>query len=239
MRRVGPDAATSRTEYGLGNEGKHITQIDDGSHMSTFKGSISLKITLLTVLLFVLVVMAASDVSAKDGNRRGWTYGGGVSVSPLVAYTSTSVVRQERVSGDTLYYRYVPVDNRRYRFGVGMEAMVGYSWDEHNTIAVRQRQSFYDTDPWWAFATVTLEWEHYFGPPGRSVYSIMGVGRSTSINWSVPCRNGFGAAAVVGIGYEFAKHLSVWGVYQKGSFKPVDASQDLDMVTVGFGVETY
>lgn len=193
----------------------------------------------VSVVALMLVVMSVSDVSAKDGSRRGWTYGIGVSVAPLLTYTSTSVVRQERISGDTLYYRYVPVDNRSYRFGVGLEGMVGYSWDEHNTIALRRRESFYDTSPWWSFVIVTLEWEHYFGPPGKSVYSIMGVGRSTSFNWSGLCTNGYGSAAVVGIGYEFAKHISVWGIYQKGSFKQREVSQDLDMVTVGLGIETY
>ena len=188
----------------------------------------------------MLVVMAASDASAFDGKRKGFTIGIGGNVSPLMSIATTKVVHQYRVSGDTTYYRYVARGDRVYKFGYGYNLTIGYSWNEYNTISWMQHHSIYQVDPVISLGTAVFAWTHYFQPAGRSLYTIMGVGWFMRRGWSRELfDDDLGVGVVAGIGYEFRKHFGLSAVIQRGNYTSDLGPVDGTIVTVGLDVAAY
>lgn len=194
------------------------------------------------VIVVAVIVTAVSNASAFDGKRKGFTIGVGANFSPLISYTTLRLIYGPLVQDGNITYAVIlgEKSERTNRGGTGFDVMIGYSWNEHNTIAWVHRPSFYQTGPVKSLGTATVTWNHYFGPVGRSVFSIMGVGFCHSIDWSSGgyCDDS-GPGAVVGIGYEFARHLSVSMLFQKGTFNHKHVVQDCTMITIGLDMAAY
>ncbi|UCE23597.1 MAG: hypothetical protein JSU74_09870 [Candidatus Zixiibacteriota bacterium] len=169
-------------------------------------------VRILTVALIILAM--ASTASAFDGYRKGFVLGGGLGIGP-VAKTS--------VDGFSGSYD---------KSGLAMNFLIGYAWDEQNMIVFLRDGILYSETWEVSFGGVLyfrdkiniiqgfsgVGYYHYFGPVGKSFFITAGLGAQdwTALDEDYDS-NDYGAAILFGGGYEFARHVQVYGSVWFGS----------------------
>ncbi|MFH1894012.1 MAG: hypothetical protein ABIK83_15170 [Candidatus Zixiibacteriota bacterium] len=174
-----------------------------------------MKRTLVAAALYMLLLQ--STVLGFDGLRKGFVVGGGLGVAATAKWSvdiPTNMI--SNIPGGA---------TDESNVGVGGHFLIGYAWDEYNMIVYEGNGCAYTSDVFndetsddlngksaQSFGGAT--WYHYFGPLGKSFFSVVGVG---AFAWKVKGyeMNDPGIAYIVGGGYEFAKHFQA-GVYLSG-----------------------
>jgi hypothetical protein len=140
--------------------------------------------------------------SAFDGNRKGFVIGFGAGFSPVAHWSR---------NGD---------DRSESRTAISFSLPIGYAWDNHNILVYEPPPAFFRSTEFNDAGTMqgvwAIRWYHYFGPPGRALFSTVGIGRSV---FSVGCEKAGGGniyatglGFMAGGGYAFFWHLQA-GLY--------------------------
>jgi Outer membrane protein beta-barrel domain len=139
----------------------------------------------------ILCLLLSSDCFAFDGQRKGVNFGGGLGICPA-----------SRISG------YGSADA-----GLSLDMFLGYSIDNQNTLlwSAKGAGSVYESDYVKEYAIINViegpNWYHYFRRKSPSLFSMVGFGFATYSSKSWSSERGMGV--MVGLGYEFARHLSL------------------------------
>lgn len=164
----------------------------------------------LLVCLLVVAVLIPATSSAFDGMRKGFVLGGGLGVAPMAKWSVES-------GGESF---------DESKVGFGLHVVIGYAWDEFNMIVYEGNIAGYTSDEFYNTITgqsLTLaqgfngaSWYHYFGPQGKSFFTVVGGGfyifdvEDASDAWDP------GLGYLVGGGYEFARHFQIAGYLSGG-----------------------
>ncbi|SYZ72038.1 conserved exported hypothetical protein [Candidatus Zixiibacteriota bacterium] len=146
---------------------------------------------LLVVSIIIVALIIPSMSLAFDGQRKGLNLGGGIGICP---------------ASQISYYG-------RGDIGVSLDLSIGYSFGNQNTFlwSVKGAISHFSEAGSLAHEIDGLNWYHYFKKDTPSIYSIMGFGISIFGNscWT----SAHGAWSIVGLGYEFTRHLAINGFF--------------------------
>lgn len=162
------------------------------------------------LLLFVVLLLIAGSAMAFNGERKGFVLGGGLGFAPV-----------SRWSVDMSPYGTGPYDFDETKAGVALHLVIGHAWDEHNMIVYEGNVTGYSSEDEWDDRMVSqgfngAAWYHYFGPAGKSAFTVGGLGfyvfHVEDFDANDP---GFGV--LLGGGYEFARHWQVGGYVSFGS----------------------
>ena len=152
-------------------------------------------------VLVVLVILMAGSVWSFDGMRKGFVLGGGLGVSPI-ARVSLGDLDESKV-------------------GVGAHIVIGYAWDEFNMLVYESNVTAYEiysTSIGQGFGGAS--WYHYFGPQGKSFFTVAGLGFCYYKEEDIDANDAKGAY-LIGAGYEFTRHVQV-SMYFSGGKTSVD-----------------
>ncbi|UCD64811.1 MAG: hypothetical protein JSW34_05085 [Candidatus Zixiibacteriota bacterium] len=137
----------------------------------------------------ILILLIASSASAFDGLRKGFVLGGGLGMAPVVR---TSIFDADDSRG-----------------GVGLHIVIGYAWDEYNMIVYESNVAGAEAGRvTYAQGFGGPAWYHYFGPQGKSFFTVVGLG-FYSYQIEDEDLNDSGGGYLIGGGYEFARHFQV------------------------------
>ncbi len=146
-----------------------------------------------------MVFLMASSSFSFDGNRNGFVLGGGLGFAP------TAEVSLDGSSPDA-----------SSSSGFGLNLLIGYAWDENNMIVYEGNVAGYTINSIdLAQGFNGASWYHYFGLPGKSLFTTVGLG------FYVFEADGFdandpGGAFLLGAGYEFSPHWQVGAYFSSG-----------------------
>ena len=177
-----------------------------------------MKRILVLLLLFLLIFMTSA--LAFDGKRKGFVLGGRFGVAPMARWSA----------------EYQGLEFDENRTGFGLNWVIGYGWDEYNIAILETNDIFYQSDILHLSSIrqgfLGPAWYHYFGPPGRSFFSVIGIGVCTfhssgsyfRICWGCepepptpPSPSAArGVGYLIGSGYEFARHFQIAGYLSGG-----------------------
>jgi len=168
-----------------------------------------MKIGRLLVVICLVIVMVSS-ASAFNGLRKGFVLGGGLGLAPMVRNSLGSFDNSE--------------------FGAGAHFLLGYAWDEYNMIVYESNAAGSEEGNLnYAQGFGGPTWYHYFGPQGRSAFTVVGLGfYYFQVEDDDPTDPGGGY--LIGGGYEFARHVQV-AVYLSGG----QTSLDFPLGDIEFG----
>ncbi len=175
--------------------------------------------TVIVVFLSCAFAICLTNFAqAFDGKRKGFVLGGGAGYCPLT-YQGGLGSTIESFREDYNYYdtvRVYVVLGPEYvsstRTSVAFQIDLGYGWDNQNIVFIRNQHSFYRTNYYLSQGVSAVCWSHYFGIGERSLYSTVGLGFFSKIDWSHGGSTaGYdnGLSMLVGIGYQFRRHLSL------------------------------
>lgn len=106
--------------------------------------------------------------------------------------------------------------------GLGINLLIGYAWDNQNMIVFLRDGVLYQFEGEFEDIAVAqgftgASWYHYFGPIGRSAFINVGLGLQdfTSLEEEYES-NDAGIGILVGGGYEFTRHVQVYGSFSFG-----------------------
>lgn len=139
-------------------------------------------------LVILLVVFSVSPASAFDGLRKGFVLGGGLGIAPTSSWD-------------------VGFDDDS-NVGTGGNLFIGYGWNEFNMIVYEGNFTIYNTtleDHSAVQGFTGVAWYHFFGPIGRSFFTVAGLGIYRFETF--PTVNNSGTGALLGIGYDLARHI--------------------------------
>jgi hypothetical protein len=171
----------------------------------------------------LLLLSPVAAVQAFDGDRQGFALGFGAGVSPLARLRGTD-------AGAELTENAI---------GWGGSFAVGWGFTANDLIMFGNNLAGFSSSLYGDSSLQTftgISWQHYFGPPGRAFYLTAGYGTYAYdwhgsrhyICWGDDCNppprlpRGGTIGALIGGGYEFARHLQV-GAYVARSFPENDA----------------
>jgi hypothetical protein len=163
----------------------------------------------------LLVVLLASAASAFDGHRKGFVLGGGLGFTPLARWSV-----EESFLGHTTY------SHHETKAGVGLNILIGYAWDAKNMIVYEGNATGFMTDIDDQSAAQGFDgaaWYHYFGPAGKSAFTVGGLGMY-GFDLEHRDQNDPGFGMLLGGGYEFARHWQVGGYLSFG----ITSANDID-----------
>ena len=176
----------------------------------------------LVFMVIVLTLLAVSSSSAFDGNRKGFVLGGGLGFAPTSGWSG-------KLRG---YPSLVVRDIDEDKSGVGFDFLIGHGWDEKNLlvfeinmsrwtsdlIAVNKSTGQIEREPIILQGYIGAVWYHYFGAPGRTLFTTLGLGqyRFARVYSSVFLQSA-GTGLLIGGGYEFARHWQL-GTYLSTGF---------------------
>jgi hypothetical protein len=180
-----------------------LSQLGDGSYLedTSTEGDDMRRIVLITLLA---LLFAAASTSAFDGMRKGFVLGGGLGLT-------LTADREFDGPGN-------PVSEDGS--GMGINLFLGYAWDEQNMIVYEGNACAWDSDQ--LNETVAqgfdgVSWYHYFGPVGKSFFSVGGLGVYGFQTDNIDADAKF--AFMLGGGYEFTRHVQVGAYLSTGSAK--------------------
>ena len=151
------------------------------------------------VLVAVLLLMAGS-VSGFNGERRGFVLGGGIGFAPVAKWSVE--------------------DFDESKAGVAIHLVVGHAWNDFNMIVYEGNVAGFTVDSYSGEQTLSqgfngAAWYHYFGPSGKSAYTVAGLGLYVFDKDDFGANDpGFGV--LLGGGYEFSRHWQVGGYLSFG-----------------------
>lgn len=181
----------------------------------------------IAVIAALLTVWSASDISAFDGERKGFVLGFGIGPA-VTSFTQTLAYQCQEVTSD-----------RENKFGLGTDFRIGYAPSNRlmiyytNKVTWLSIENALNEDVIIVNGVGLLGVSYYFKPEKPSLYLTGTLGLSTwgdyqeiGDGWS-----GFGIGA--GVGYELARYWSVEGNLIYG--KPGDSEMGLDVHTNALG----
>lgn len=178
------------------------------------------KVVVFTVLIFVI---AAINANAFNGLRKGFVLGGGLGFGPVANVTA------ERTNAE--------LENS----GLALNFLIGYAWDEQNMIVFLRDGVIYSEETIFGGSINLVQgfsgaaYYHYFGPVGKSFYVVGGLGfQDWSSLDSDYDSNDVKAGILLGLGYEFARHVQIHGSLSFG--KTSDPIQDYKHTQMQIGV---
>ena len=166
----------------------------------------------LVFVVIVLTLLTASSSFGFDGQRKGFVLGGGLGYAPTSGWSGKGTF------GAALEV----IDTNEYRPGVGFNFLIGHGWDERNLIVFEINMASWTSDllvnrPSITQGVVGALWYHYFGSPGRSIFTTIGLGAYRVITFvSGTLGQSVGGGFIIGAGYEFARHLQLGGYLTTG-----------------------
>ena len=181
--------------------------------------------TVVSRLIFVVIVLTlltASSTSGFDGNRKGFVLGGGLGFAPTSGWSGKVF---DLTSSQV-------IDTSEYRAGAGFNFLIGHGWDERNMIvfelnmsrwisellAVQRSSGQIETRPSILQGFIGAVWYHYFGLPGRSLFTAVGFSQYRFIRiFSSSGEQRLGGGFMLGGGYEFARHFQLGAYLGLGS----------------------
>jgi hypothetical protein len=164
----------------------------------------------LLVTGLVLSLVVTSSAMAFDGRRKGFVLGGGLGLAPIATW-----------EGDLGNIS----DFEDTGIGGGLQILIGYAWDEFNMIVYEGNGVAYESEvfivDFTAYQGFTgASWYHYFGPSGRTFFTVVGIGfyffEGEFEHTNVTFENDPGGGVLFGGGYEFARHWQVAGFVSAG-----------------------
>ncbi len=183
------------------------------------------------IILFVFIVLSASQSFAFDGNRKGFTMGLGLGYAPYA-------------NPDLQNY---PDD---YSFnGFGMNFMIGYNWNKKNLLvwevqgAINVADSKKDDIGFLGINGIL--WYHYLKDTPKSFYSILVIGRTFSVSvreYTDSTSIGYGTrgtAIAIGGGYEFTKQLQLSTYYVRGKSSDYSIKATNNMIYMSVTLLAY
>lgn len=161
----------------------------------------------LTIVL--LIVLIAGSVSAFDGMRKGFVLGGGLGMAPVVRASAFDIDDSEA--------------------GLGLNLFLGYAWDEFNMLVYEGNMAGREES---GISVVQgfdgAAWYHYFGPQGKSFFTVVGLGFEYYEIEDLDA-NDRGGAYLIGGGYEFTRHVQVALYFSGGKTTFNFFGADVDM----------
>jgi hypothetical protein len=169
--------------------------------------------------LTLLIVCCTTTSWAFDGQRKGFVMGGGLGFGPVAT---------------------VKVDDFDESYtGIAINLLIGYAWDNQNMITVMRDGVVYTIDFGSDKVTVAqgfggIVWSHYFSHFDKGGFINLGLGLQ---DWSSLEdeyeSNDPGVGVLAGGGYEFTRHVQIYGNFSLGktSFQNIDFSHT--QLTVG------
>lgn len=192
--------------------------------------------TVTAILLAAFLL--SSSAFAFDGKRKGFVLGGGVGAVPVSRW---STVYQGRTFSEN-------------GVGYGLDFFGGYGLGEHNVVGVAFNIAFNQSDMFDVTLLHTFlgpSWQHYFGPTGKSFFSMLGVGRydfemrgsyfrfslGSDFNTPAPPVSARGLGYLVGGGYEFSRKYRISGYLSGAQTAELDGDRFGNlhlMITLGY-----
>jgi hypothetical protein len=171
----------------------------------------------LVMITLMAVLFMATTACAFDGMRKGFVLGGGLGLAPTADWETD-------LGG---------IDVGQDGTGLGLNLVIGYAWDEQNMIVYEGNVASWKMDvldenvaqgfngaSWYG-----ASWYHYFGPVGKSFFTVAGVGFYVfKVDTYEDNDPGFGL--LLGGGYEFARHIQVAAYFSSG--KTEDSGVEFD-----------
>ena len=152
-------------------------------------------------LVPVLLLLLAGSTLAFDGQRRGFVLGGGLGIAIDSKYEVSSGVVRPKENGA----------------GVGLNLIIGGAFDDKNMLVYEGNVTGWKSDTFDQNFTQGFNgaaWYHYYGHPGRSAFTTVGLGfyvfKAEHYEDNDP-----GLGILVGGGYEFSRHWQI-GLYLSG-----------------------
>lgn len=155
------------------------------------------------VILGLATLLIASTACGFDGNRKGFVLGGGLGVVPVAHW---------KVDADFFGINLPEIEEDRV--GVGLHFVIGGAFDEHNMLVYEGNASGFKSellDEGVGQGFNGAAWYHYFGDPGKTAFTTLGLGLYSFKVGDYDPTNA-GGALLLGGGYEFSRHWQV-GVY--------------------------
>lgn len=154
--------------------------------------------------MFVAILLPAAKASKFNSQRKGFILGGGLGFAPVASLSVNE--------------SYIEADDSKA--GVGLNFIVGYAWDEHNMIVYEGNVAGYSVEIWGDDEAVSqgfngASWYHYFGPVGKSAFTVAGLGLYYFKVGDYDANDASGAL-LLGGGYEFARHWQFGGYLSVG-----------------------
>jgi hypothetical protein len=155
-------------------------------------------------LIIIAILAIASVAGAFDGKRQGFILGGGVGISRSTVDPQVAAESEETYTGLATHFS------------------VGYGWSESNSLVYDVNLAYHHDDRFSPDASVLQgflgpAWYHYFGKPGHSLFTVVGLGHYRYLYSEADSAVVYnGAGKLVGIGYEFARHWRVGAYYSSG-----------------------
>jgi hypothetical protein len=153
-----------------------------------------------TLLMVLAVIGLAGTAFGFDGNRRGFVLGGSFGFAPETGYSIKDHGLDENGSG------------------FGLALIIGGSINEQNLIVYEGNVTSWNSDLFHASVSQGFNgpaWYHYYGPTGRSAFSVLGLGMS--VFGTEDENNDVGFGVLLGAGYEFSKHWQAGIYFSTGS----------------------
>ena len=182
----------------------------------------------VAVISAVLIITAVSDISAMDGERKGFVLGFGIGPA-VTSFTQTLAYQGQELTSD-----------RENKFGVGTDFRIGYAPSNKlmiyytNKVTWLSIENVMNEDVIIVNGVGLLGVSYYLKPQTPSLYLTGTLGISTWGDYKEigDAWSGFGFGA--GVGYEIARYWSVEGNVIYG--KPGDSEMGIDVNTdaVGF-----
>ena len=152
--------------------------------------------TRTTIILLLVILFSVPSAEAFDDIRKGFVVGLGLGLAPTVS-----------AEGDSVSYD---------KLGFGFSHVIGYAWNESDMLVYEGNGAGFLVDTaFYGQGIDALAWYHYWGPTGKSLYTVLGYGfygYGSSQLWNSGGKEGM----LLGVGYEFAKHFQVGFYYSSG-----------------------
>ena len=165
------------------------------------------------VVLILILALCATSAFGFDGVRKGFVLGGGLGFG----YASVSMDNAPGVESLT-------------NAGGAVNFLIGYAWDEQNMLVFLRDGVIYSEETVWGGSLTLAQgfsgvgYFHYFGPLGKSFFMTGGLGLQ---DWT-PLESGYeandyGFGILAGGGYEFTRHVQVYGSLSFGKTSDIFA----------------
>ncbi|MCX6834033.1 MAG: hypothetical protein NTW07_02680 [candidate division Zixibacteria bacterium] len=147
----------------------------------------------------VALLLLSATSMAFNGQRRGFVLGGGLGFAPESNWSTDFDFDDSGV-------------------GFGANFVIGGAFDEQNMLVYEGNVTGWNSDLVNTSVTQGFNgaaWYHYFGPTGRSAFTVAGIGfyvfQAEHYEDNDP-----GMGMLIGGGYEFSKHWQVGGYFSFG-----------------------
>jgi len=164
-----------------------------------------MKLSGILVVLAALLSSAGTS-AALDGERTGFVFGGGLGFAPIADTEHSGITY-------SLYQPY-NMEFDGSRSGIGGHLFAGYGIANNTVIvgefnlAAYQVDRFMIQDQEIAHGFLGLAWYFYFGTSAKTFFTVFGLGAYGYVGEGFSPHTS-GPALLLGLGYEFTRHLQI------------------------------